>query len=138
MGPYQLREQTVIMPRAFTDTYLHQWIKVYGPLKEIYWDPSAPESEDVFTREVLRDLVENARESVGHWRNGRAWHHVNYVVMIINVSEHFLTCRVNLKMGRFTLFDPLMFQWTYDHIPQHKAMLTTPWRRLIPLVIKYA
>ncbi|KAL8520798.1 hypothetical protein ACS0TY_011376 [Phlomoides rotata] len=58
--------------------------------------------------------------------------------MIINVSEHFMTCMVNLKTGRFTIFYPLVFQWKDDHIPQHKAMVTTPWRRLISLVIKYA
>ncbi|KAL8546219.1 hypothetical protein ACS0TY_006074 [Phlomoides rotata] len=138
MGPYQMWEDTVIMPRAFTDRYLHQWIRVYGPLEKMRWDPSVPESEHVFTREVLGDLVDNVRGSVGHWRNGRVWHDVNYVVMIINVSGHFMTCRVNLKMGRFTLFDPLMFKWKGDHIPENKAMLTTPWRRFIPLVIKYA
>ncbi|KAL8477315.1 hypothetical protein ACS0TY_029566 [Phlomoides rotata] len=32
IGPYRLWEDTVVMPRAFTDTYLHQWIRVHGPL----------------------------------------------------------------------------------------------------------
>ncbi|XP_057791052.1 uncharacterized protein LOC131008175 [Salvia miltiorrhiza] len=134
VGLRKVDPKTTITSTTFMSVVSQTWKKYHPSEKTTENDPKVEgeiESEDLF------ELAKFVNGELPNWGVSRPWFECDKVLMVANISSHWVTCTINFLERYILIYDSLQHTFEDDDLEQRRVFFT-PLCVLLPLVLHYS